>query len=214
MSSSPHSLRGDSVNPVALLSCVIQSRRPPGSPPSRSGELRWPGRAVYRACNHVLDRPSHKATEKERQNPSHLGFMTRSPADSNNDLIAARQAVADEHIWGLPASSMPMPLFHCSELQSRRGIAPTIQQERQLILDAKFRRHGWLAALGLACEHVAMVSSPSQPAVERGALALLLLGHHERSARPFVRDPSSPRAFLSTAAGWLANTPETGSDHR
>jgi hypothetical protein len=35
----------------------------------------------------------------ELKKPSHLGYMTQSAADYNNDPMAVRQAVYDQHIW-------------------------------------------------------------------------------------------------------------------
>jgi hypothetical protein len=39
-----------------------------------------------------------RAAEMELKKPSHLGYMIQSPEDYNNDPIAVRQAVYDQHI--------------------------------------------------------------------------------------------------------------------
>jgi hypothetical protein len=40
-----------------------------------------------------------RAAEMELKNPSHFGYMTQNPAKYNNDPMAVRQAVYDQHIW-------------------------------------------------------------------------------------------------------------------
>ena len=55
--------------------------------------------APYRGVQPHVGQEVIRAAEMELKNPTHLGYMTQSPAEYNGGPMAVRQAVYDEHIW-------------------------------------------------------------------------------------------------------------------
>ena len=55
--------------------------------------------APYIGVQPLVGQEIIRAAEMELQNPTHLGYITQSPAAYNNDPMAVRQAVYDQHIW-------------------------------------------------------------------------------------------------------------------
>jgi hypothetical protein len=84
------------VHSISVLGCVVQSSR------EAVGSRRGPWSAFDNAPQPLVGQAVTQATGMQSKSPMpHLGFATRSPSEHNDDPIAVRQDVFDEHMWAV-----------------------------------------------------------------------------------------------------------------